>query len=114
MPTIGQLVVELVANTAKFNTSMDEVNSKLRDVSQNTSSLRQIFNTFAGVSLAGVAREVAELNRRNIDMDIDAIQQRTGDAADVTLNLQGRAATFASWVIPKSTRARVHCRRQHE
>jgi hypothetical protein len=68
MPTLGQLVVELVANTAKFNTSMDEVNSKLRSVATNTSALQQIFNTFAGVSLSHVALQLVDLAKSAIAM----------------------------------------------
>jgi len=49
MATIGQLVVELVAETAKFRTEMTQANQSLRTLSDQASSTRQIFNTFAGV-----------------------------------------------------------------
>src|ERR1051325_2639059 len=67
------------------------------------------------ISLRGrVSAEVAKLNRRDVDVDINAIQKRSGNAADVALYLQRRAATFASRVVPKSARAGVHCGGQHE
>ena len=47
-------------------------------------------------------------------MNVYAVQQRPRNAADISLNLQRRAAAFASGIIPETTRTRIHCRRQHE
>jgi len=42
-------------------------------------------------------------------VDVYAVEERAGDAPDVTLNLRGRAATFSGRVIPKTTRASPRC-----
>src|SRR6266542_219003 len=61
-----------------------------------------------------ISRELSKLYGRNIDVNIDAVQQRTRDPADITLNQQRCTTALSSWVIPKSTRTGIHRRRQHE
>jgi hypothetical protein len=54
-----------------------------------------------------VAGEFAKAHGGHVDMNVDAIQQWSGDAADVALNLQRRAAAFARRIVPESARALV-------
>ena len=67
-------------------------------------------NNGRAVSLRrGFATKLAKLHRRDIDVNVDPIQQWSGDAADVALNLIQRTATLAGRVIPEATRAWVRC-----
>ncbi len=47
-------------------------------------------------------------------MDVDAVEQRAGDAPDVALYLRGRAAALAHGVVVEAARAGVHRGREHE
>ena len=42
-------------------------------------------------------------------MNVYAIEQRSGDATDVPLNLQRRTTTFARGVIPEATGTPLRC-----
>ena len=42
-----------------------------------------------------LAAQFFEINRRNVDVNVDSVEQRTGNLADVALNLRRRAAAFA-------------------
>src|SRR5437868_1615571 len=61
-----------------------------------------------------VSRKFAKLNGGHIDVNIDAVQQRTRDAADITLNQQWCTTALPSWVIPKAARTGIHGSHQHE
>ena len=61
-----------------------------------------------------ITGQLTKFHCRHIDVNIDSIQQWSGDAADVTLNLSWRATTLARRVIPEAARTRVHCRGQYE
>src|SRR5262252_1901799 len=74
MPTIGQLVVELVANTAKFRTDLQQVNQSLDDLGRKASSTQQIFNIFSGISLAHVGEELAQLAVEAVKMAVASQQ----------------------------------------
>src|SRR6185295_19937290 len=47
-------------------------------------------------------------HRRDFDMNVDAIQQRSRDAPPVACYLIGRAATSTAVVPKKAARARIH------
>ena len=62
--------------------------------------------------LAGpLAGDLAELHRRHFDVQVNAVEQRTGDAAQVILNLARRAARFAGHF---AVGRRIHGGHQHE
>src|ERR1051325_384444 len=72
-------------------------------------------NRFGTVSLGRfVARKLAKLYCRHIDMNIDPIQQWSGDASNVTLDLQWRTTTLAPRIIPETAGARIHSSCEHE
>ncbi len=60
------------------------------------------------------ARKLFELHRRHVNVDVDAVEERPRDAADVTLYLRGRASALARRVVPEAARAGVHRRGEHE
>src|SRR5439155_19402954 len=62
----------------------------------------------------GGTSQVAELNRRHVDMDVYAIEQRPGDAADVALNLQWSTATLARGIVPETAGTGIHRSGEHE
>ena len=69
-------------------------------------------NAFADVGgwLGGAVRAAAELGEfygRHVDVDIDAVHQRAGDLADITLDLHRRALALAARA-EVAARARVH------
>jgi len=53
-------------------------------------------------------RQILVAQRRHLDLDVDAVQQRTGDSGAVTLNLRGGAAAFFLGAGEKSARALMH------
>jgi len=91
MASLGQLVVELVANTAKFQTDMRQVSQSMEDVGRKVSATNQIFNTFAGVSLSRVAEQLVDLTRKAIEMG------RASEQAEYAFaNLAQRAGVSAT------------------
>src|SRR5947209_5753803 len=66
--------------------------------------LRRFFSTV-------IAGNLAELNRRHFDVQIDTIQQRTGDATEVMSDLTWCAARFCRHF---AVRRRIHSSDQHE
>src|SRR5215471_117731 len=74
MATLGQLVVELVANTAKFQTDMRQVSQSMEDVKQKVSSTNQSINIFAGISLARLVEQVAQFTIEAVKMAAAAEQ----------------------------------------
>ncbi len=56
-----------------------------------------------------VARHFAILHRGHFDVDVDAIEQRAGDAVAVALHLHGRAAAIALRIAEVSARAWMRC-----
>src|SRR6266436_507264 len=68
----------------------------------------------APITRRRIAAESSASSGGHINVDVYAIQQRPGNAADVTLNLQRSAATFACGIIPEATGTRIHSGRQHK
>src|ERR1700730_11966226 len=60
------------------------------------------------------ARDIAIFHRRDLDMQIDAIEQRTGNALTITLHLERAATAFPFQIAKISAWTRVHRRDQHE
>src|SRR6185437_13834019 len=54
------------------------------------------------------------LDRRNFDVNVNAIEQRAGDLGHIALNHGWRAETLARFVIKKTTGARIHGCGEHE
>src|SRR4029077_19668902 len=61
-----------------------------------------------------VARNIAIFHSGHFDVQIDPIEQGTGNSLTITLHLHWTAAAFAFQIAEKSTRAGVHRRDQHE
>ena len=59
-----------------------------------------------------VVREQAD--RRHFDLNVDAIEERAGDAGTIALDLQRRADAFFLRVGEKAAGARVHRGDQHD
>ena len=53
-------------------------------------------------------------DRRDFNLDVDAVKQRTGDAVQITGDLSGRTDTFACRMIVIAARARIHRSDKHE
>ena len=64
--------------------------------------------------LRALARDVAIFHRRHFDVEIDAIEQRPGNALPITLHLHRTATAFAFQIAEVSARAGVHRRDEHE
>ena len=60
------------------------------------------------------AGKLAKRDRRDLDMNVDPVQQRAAYLAHVTFNLRRRAMAIPPRVAPIATRARVQRRDQHE
>src|ERR1700757_4242458 len=68
----------------------------------------------SGSFLSAFAGNVTIFDGRHFDVQIDSIEQRTGDALTVTLHLHGAAAAFAFEIAEVTARAWIHCRYEHE
>jgi hypothetical protein len=55
----------------------------------------------------GISAQFFERNRRNFDVDIDAVQQGAADFSEVLLNLSGRAAALARGIAVEAAFAPV-------
>ena len=62
----------------------------------------------------GVAAQFLEGNGGDFDVDIDAVEQRAADLAEVVLDLAGRAAAFAGGIAVEAALAGIHGGHQHE
>ncbi len=65
----------------------------------------------AGGFTSPVAADLAELHQGHLDVEVDAVEKRTGDAAQVILDFSGRTARFRGHF---SIRSWIHGRHQHE
>ena len=68
----------------------------------------------ADSSLLLVLGQVFVFHGRNLDVQIDPVEQRTGDARKVTLDQGRRTAAFVQRVSVKTARAGIHGRGEHE
>ena len=75
---------------------------------------RNAFPNRARRLLGTFTRHVAIFDRWHLNVEINPVQQRAGDALAITLHLARAAPAFALQVAEVSTRARIHCRHQHE
>src|SRR5436190_20143499 len=67
-----------------------------------------------GRFLRPLARHITVLNRWHFDVEVDPIEQRSGNTLPITLYLTRTAATFAFQIAEVTARARIHRRDQHE
>src|SRR6266403_4448593 len=67
-----------------------------------------------GGFLRPLARHITVLNRWHFDVEIDPIEQRSGNALPISLHLTRTAAAFAFQIAEITARTRVHRRYQHE
>src|SRR5262249_6242779 len=75
---------------------------------------RNAFPNCARRLLRTFTRHLAIFDRRHLNMEIDSVQQRSGDALPVTLHLARTAAAIALQIAKVTARTRIHCRYQHE
>src|SRR5262245_18966537 len=64
--------------------------------------------------LSAFASYVAVFHSRHFDVQVDSIEQRSGDALTVTLHLDWAAAAFALKIAKITARAGIHCSDEHE
>ena len=67
-----------------------------------------------GIFLRAFAGDVAIFHRRHFDVQIDAIEQRTGNALAITLHLHRAATAFAFQIAEISAGTGIHRRDEHE
>src|ERR687887_662554 len=67
-----------------------------------------------GCLFSALAGDVPILNSRDFDVQIDAIQQRAGDALAITLHLGRTATAFAFQIAKVAAWTRIHSRHEHE
>lgn len=60
-----------------------------------------------GAQALSLAAQLDKADRRHIDMQIDSIQERSGDLAQIALDLVGRAAAAAVRTAEVAARARI-------
>jgi hypothetical protein len=60
------------------------------------------------------AAQLLILHRRNLDVNVDAVEQRAGDFGHVALDHGRRAHALARLVVEVAAGAGIHGRRQHE
>jgi len=60
-----------------------------------------------GLAGDGVGGELAEIDERHLNVDVDPIQQRAGDALAVVLDLADGAAALAFRIAVESARVRI-------
>src|SRR5216117_480941 len=69
------------------------------------------FANLRGTLAGPFARNFPELHRRHFDVQINAVQQRSGDASEVILDFARRTAALMRHF---AVRRRVHGRHEHE
>src|SRR6202020_968194 len=67
-----------------------------------------------GALSGSIAAQLLILHRGDLDMNVDAIEQRPGDFGDIALNHGRRAHALAGLVVEVSAWTWVHGRRQHK
>ena len=72
------------------------------------------FTDRGGTFFRSIARDVAVFDRWHFDVQVDAIEQWTGNALPITLHLHRAATAFAFQIAEVATRAGVHRRHEHE
>src|SRR5438552_7817751 len=72
------------------------------------------FANGSGSFLSAFTGDVAIVDSRHFNVQIDAIKQRTRDALTVALYLDWAAAAFALEIAEVTARAGIHRRHQHE
>ena len=60
-----------------------------------------------------VLGEVFVFYGRNLDVEIDPVEQRTGDAGKITLDQRWRTVAFVQGVAKKTARVRIHILAPH-
>src|SRR6267143_1345926 len=75
---------------------------------------RNPFANQVGTFLDTLTRHIPIFNRRNFNVQIDAIEQRTGNALTVTMHLHRTATTFAFQIAKVSAGTRIHRCYEHE
>src|SRR5690242_7250072 len=72
------------------------------------------FANGSGTFLGSFAGNVAIFDGRHLDVQIDPMKQRAGNALTVTLHLQRAAPAFALKIAEVAAGTWVHCSHQHE
>ena len=61
-----------------------------------------------------LGRQLLDLHRRHFHVQVDAVQQRAGDAAHIALDGQRRAGALVARIGGKTAGAGIHGRHQHD
>ena len=67
-----------------------------------------------GAFLRAGAGDVAVFDGGNFDVEVDAIEERAGDALAITLHLERTAAAFAFQIAEVAARTGIHRGHEHE
>src|SRR4051812_10378803 len=78
------------------------------------SRMRDAFPNGKRFFFRALARNIAILNRRHFNMQIDSVEQRTGNPLAITLHLDWTATAFAFEIAKVSAWAGIHRRHEHE
>ena len=80
----------------------------------DTTRLKNAIEDFCGRLGRAATRELLECHGRRFDMDVDAVEERAGDAVAITLDLNAGATALALRITVKSARAGVHRGNENE
>src|SRR6202011_3694778 len=58
--------------------------------------------------------QILNIDRRNVDVDIDPVQQRPGNTSAILLHLRRTASAFSLHIAVVTARTRVHCGDRNE
>ena len=86
----------------------------VRSVQLELASAHDSLANVGGVSRARSGAKLFIVHRGHIDMDVDAVKQRSGNLRHVALNHRRSAMALAAAVVEISAGTRVHRGSQHE
>src|SRR4051794_6725518 len=58
---------------------------------------------------SSLTTQLAKLHGGYVDVNVDTIEERSGDATNITLDLSQRAAALTRGIIPEAARTGIHC-----
>ena len=90
--------------------ALEILEASFLDLTRFNHPLTYLFTWFSSLHRT----ELGEGNVLKFDLQVDAVEQRTGDFIHITLNLTGRADAMVRGVAIIPTRAGVHGGDQHE
>src|SRR5262245_41060380 len=104
----------MLANLPRSHPAVQASRLRAETLSLNRTRCEHLFAHRGTASTVAGLRQVFKRHRRNFNMQVDTIQERSGNAPDVLLDCNRRAFTRLLRIAEKTTRARVHRGTQHE